>query len=304
MPKAFLRLTYLLLSVFLLDLTVPNAGADETVQQSSAKKDEKKKNDVERFVRIQKDKQGKAIALQTSTTRYTKKEGANEFYVDLIGVVHIGEKNYYQKLNQQFEQYDALLYELVAPEGTRVVRGQKRGGFNPIGSLQNGMKSVLGLQFQLDHIEYSKKNFVHADMSPKEMSESMSKNEESVAKMFFKMLGSSMAMQGSKNAPSDIALMKALISGDKKELRRVMASQMSNMDQAMIMFNGKEGSTILNHRNTKCFSVLDREIKNGKKKIGIFYGAAHLPDMEERLLGKKYKMKAGKQTWYTAWELK
>ena len=148
------------------------------------------------------------------------------------------------------------------------------------------------------------KNFVHADMSPTEMSESMSKNDESLAKMFFKMLGSGMAMQGSKSAPSDLALIKALISGDKKELRRVMASQMNNMDQAMVMFNGKDGSTILNHRNTKCFSILDREIKKGKKKIGIFYGAAHLPDMEERLLGEKYKMKAGKQTWHTAWKLK
>jgi len=279
-------------------------GDDEKNADKKDKSAAKKKINSERFVRIKKDENKKSVALETSITRYSKKVGAEELIVDLIGVVHIGEKDYYDKLNKQFEQYDALLYELVAPEGTRVVKGQKRGGFNPIGGLQNGMKAVLGLQFQLDHIEYSRKNFVHADMTPKEMSDSMTKNDESVAKMFFKAIGSSMAMQGSANGMSDIALMKALISGNKKELRRVMASQMSNMDQAMVMFDGKDGSTIVKHRNSKCFKVLDREIEAGKKKLAIFYGAAHLPDMEERLLGDKYKMTAGEQKWLTAWKLR
>lgn len=297
---------YLLIMSFVCSALLSSKNSFGDDEKKSDKKDKaaaKKKMNSERFVRIKKEDK-KSVALETSITRYSKKVGAEELIVDLVGVVHIGEKDYYEKLNKEFEQYDALLYELVAPEGTRVVKGQKSRGFNPIGGLQNGMKSVLGLQFQLDHIEYSRKNFVHADMTPKEMSDSMTKNDESVAKMFFKAIGSSMAMQGQANGMSDIALMKALISGDKKELRRVMAAQMSNMDQAMVMFDGKDGSTIVKHRNTKCFKILDREIAAGKKKIGIFYGAAHLPDMEERLLGDKYKMKAGEQKWLTAWELR
>ena len=43
--------------------------------------------------------------------------------IDLIGAVHIGEKAYYDKLNKEFEQYDVLLYELVAPEG-KIARSQ------------------------------------------------------------------------------------------------------------------------------------------------------------------------------------
>lgn len=305
MPKYAHKFACILLFLFTANFAlVAHAVQEKDAKKTATKKDDAKKSSTEKFVRIKKDKQGNAVALQTSTVRYTKKDGADEIVVDLIGVVHIGEKEYYKKLNKQFEQYDALLYELVAPEGTKIVRGQKRGGFNPISGLQNGMKSVLGLEFQLDHIEYSRKNFVHADMTPKEMSDSMSKNDESVAKMFFKMIGSSMAMQGSANGMSDIALMKALFSGDKKEIRRVMASQMNNLDRAMVMFNGKEGSTIINHRNTKCFKILDRELKKGKKKIGIFYGAGHLADMEKRLLGEKYKMKAGEPKWYTAWNLR
>ena len=225
-----------------------------------------------------------------------------ELIIDLIGVVHVGEKAYYEQLNDSFKQYDALLYELVAPEGTKVEKGSKRAGFNPIGAMQNMMKSVLELEFQLDHIDYAQKNFVHADMSPTEMADSMKKNDESLMKIFFKSLGSGLAMQGRKGM-SDVDLLKAAMSGDKHELRQVMASQISEMDQLAIIFNGKDGSTIIHHRNAKCFEVLDEQIKAGKRKIGIFYGAAHLPDMESRLLSDKYKMKAGKQKWLTAWEL-
>jgi hypothetical protein len=33
--------------------------------------------------------------------------------VDLIGVVHIADDVYYQKLNQRFDRYDSVLFELV-----------------------------------------------------------------------------------------------------------------------------------------------------------------------------------------------
>lgn len=292
------------LALVALGLVGIAAGLQADDKKKSSPDSKQKKSAQERFVRILKDKDGTPIAMQTSITRYVRKEGAEELVIDLIGVVHIGEKKYYDQLNKHFEQYDALLYELVAPEGTRVIKGQKRGGFNPVSGLQKTMKSVLGLEFQLDHIDYSRKNFVHADMTPTEMAKSMKENDESVAKIFFKMLGSSIAMQGSAKGASDIALLSAMISGDKSKIRRVMAKQMNNLDQAMVIFNGKEGSTIINHRNTKCFKVLDQEIAKGKKKIGIFYGAGHLPDMEKRLLSDKYHMKAGKQIWLTAWKLK
>jgi hypothetical protein len=39
----------------------------------------------------------------------------------------------------------------------------------------------------------------------------------------------------------------------------------------------------------------------GKKKIGIFYGAAHYPDMEERMLKQGFKKTA--HEWLTAWDV-
>jgi hypothetical protein len=70
----------------------------------------------------------------------------------------------------------------------------------------------------------------------------------------------------------------------------------------MEVLEGKDGSTILTERNRKAFEVLDRELKAGKKKLGVFYGAAHLPDMEKRLLND-FGMKRSGERWVTAWSL-
>lgn len=257
------------------------------------------------FVRIRHNSDHQPVSFETATVRYVRKQAdGSQVEVDLIGVVHIGEKPYYEALNEQFKQYDALLYELVAPEGTRVPRGgRQQTGADPLSGLQTGMKEALGLEFQLDHIDYHQKNFVHADMSPEEFMKSMQKNDESFAKMFFKMLGSSMAIQGSKSSMDESDLLMAMFSRDREmKMRQAMAKQLSGADLAMIAFEGKDGSTIIDHRNGKCFEVLEREIKAGKQKVGVFFGAGHLPDMEERLLDMGF-VKTGQPLWYVAWPL-
>ena len=60
-------------------------------------------------------------------------------------------------------------------------------------------------------------------------------------------------------------------------------------------------SAIIGDRNAKCLEVMDTELGKGRKKLAIFYGAAHFPDMEKRLLEKGFKMT--KQEWATAWDV-
>ena len=86
-------------------------------------------NDIGKdWVRVKYDSKGEPIAMQTAIVHYTpvksngKANGGAS--VDLIGAVHIADVAYYRKLNKQFTQYDALLYELVAPEGTKVPLGR------------------------------------------------------------------------------------------------------------------------------------------------------------------------------------
>jgi hypothetical protein len=60
-------------------------------------------------------------------------------------------------------------------------------------------------------------------------------------------------------------------------------------------------SVIIGDRNAKCLRVLGEQVNGGKKELGIFYGAAHYPDMENRLLKEGYK-KTG-QEWIPAWDI-
>ena len=85
-------------------------------------------------------------------------------------------------------------------------------------------------------------------------------------------------------------------------MRRAFAKQIQEMEAGMVVFKGRDGSTIIDHRNAKCMKVLEREIADGKRNIAIFYGAGHLPDMQRRLIND-FEMKRGGQIWLEAWSL-
>ena len=282
---------------------------DENVEKQAKpeKSSGRKVKESEHFMRIRKDQKGREIALETSITRYElTTEKGERVIVDLIGAVHIGEKEYFEKLNERFKQYESMLYELVAPEGTVIPKGGGRGDAfptNPIAAMQIGMQSVLGLEFQLEHIDYTKKNFKHADMSPEEFAESMKANDESISKYAIRALGQSMAMQSAGKGGDSMGMLIAMFSQNKElRMRRAFAKQIKDMEAGMVVFQGRDGSTIIDHRNAKCMKILRQEIEDGKQNIAIFYGAGHLPDMQRRLISD-FKMKRGGQVWLQAWSL-
>jgi hypothetical protein len=262
--------------------------------------------DQPQFVRVRRDDQGQSVAMETAVVRYVPAAaGAEGVVVDLIGAVHVGDKSYYDELNKLFESYDVLLYELVAPEGTKIPKqGRKGPSAHPIGAMQDGMSAILELQHQLDSIDYTKANFVHADMSPDEFAKAMEKRGESFMQLFFRLMGQGMAQNAAKGGGSnDLDLLMALFSKDRAlKLKILMAEQFNEIDGALAVLDGPEGSTILTDRNKRCFDVLDKQLQDGKKKIGIFYGAAHLPDMERRLLAD-HGMKRESEQWLAAWNL-
>ncbi|MHB1033896.1 MAG: TraB/GumN family protein [Pirellulales bacterium] len=265
----------------------------------------KNAKDSGKFMRLSRDAMGEPVAMETAIVRYISRDcGKDAPTVDLIGAVHVADKSYYQQLNKDFEKYDVLLYELVAPEGTVVPKG---GGESQstLASFQKGMKNVLELEFQLDQIDYTKKNFVHADMSPDDFVKSMNKRGESVWTMMFRIMGNAMAQQ-SKNPTksSDLELLMALFNKNRAlMLKRAMAEQFEDLEGAMGAFNGPDGSTIITERNKVVMAALTKQLAAGKKRIGIFYGAGHLPDMEKRL-DADFGLGRIEERWLVAWNLR
>src|SRR5579885_588658 len=109
------RAAWLALGAVCLAWAAPAPAADPPAQAEP-----KKKAEPTKFLRVKRDKHDTPVALETAVVRYVPRDGAAGITVDLIAAVHVGDKAYYEALNKQMEQYDVLLYELVAPEGTRI----------------------------------------------------------------------------------------------------------------------------------------------------------------------------------------
>ncbi len=278
------------------DKTTTDSGPDKGSEQAQ------EQAETPQFVRVKKDG-NKMIALQTANVTYGRPGEIDGPQVTLIGAVHIAEATYYSRLNHLFRSFDALLYEMVTDPEVGVPDPEERG-VSPVSTIQVGMKDALELTFQLDEIDYKAKNFVHADMTPTEFFETMEARKEGVLQMMLRSIGSGLAMQSSGKS-SDIDLLAALVANDRaKAMRRAFAEQMQMMDGQMAALTGEDGkSTLITERNAKAFRVLDSQLKAGKKKLGIFYGAGHLKDMHQRLL-KDYGMEPVKTEWLDAWNLK
>jgi hypothetical protein len=261
------------------------------------------------WVRLVHDDKGQIIGMQTAIVRYVSPAaapGEQPVEVDLIGAVHIGDAAYYAQLNEQFAHYDALLYELVAPQGVVVERGEGTSNSSPVGALQNGAKTLLGLDHQLEQIDYTKKNFVHADISPDEFLQAMKDRNESFLEMYFRLLGQSLAQQSemaAKGQSLDLELISALFAADRpRRLKIALAKQLSEMESLMVGFGGQNGSVLISERNKRALDVLRKQSKAGKHHLAIFYGAGHLSDMDERLR-KDFGMRPVGVKWLTAWNL-
>ena len=118
-------------------------------------------------------------------------------------------------------------------------------------------------------------------------------------------MGQAMAQQNqlAESGAGDFDLISALFADDRpRRLKTILAKQLSEMEGLMVSFGGDQGSTIISERNKKALGVLKRELADGKKRVGVFYGAVHLNDMDERLR-KDFNLEPVSITWLTAWDL-
>ena len=255
------------------------------------------------FTRVDTNEQSQPRALQLAIVTYTPENGSSDLSVDLVGAIHIGDSSYYAELNERFQEYDALLYELVAPEDALVTeRVAERKGF--ISSAQIGMTKLLGLSFQLDEIRYDQPNFVHADLTPSELRQSMDDRGESLYVYFWRIFFASIDEYAKDPLGlRDWEMLSAMLSSDEGASFKIMiAYEMTNIEQVQDILGEDSGTAVIGARNQRAIDVLRREIRSGASRLGIFYGVAHMPDLEARLLdqlGLVYK----KTTWVDAWQL-
>ena len=270
--------------------------------EKPAKLDPQLDTEPAQFIRFVDDDKGGG-KLDVATATYKNDSGVT---VHLVGVVHIGDKKYYQGLEKSFEKYDAVLYEMVKPAASGApVRGQRTGSM--IGMFQTFLKDVLELDFQLDAIDYTKPNFVHADLDAETFAKMQEERGESIMGLMLAQMMRDLAKQfeggGNKNNGPQMGLMELIEAFDSpdraRQFKLILGRNFNNVEEQMAGFNG---SVLTTERNKKALAVLKDTIKKGKKDIAVFYGAAHMQDLEARLALMGFK-RTGVE-WRTAWDMR
>lgn len=288
-----MRFTTFLIGSFVLPLALQ---ADITAPTKSPPA--KKGTDFIRFV-----EEEKADSLQTGLASYISPDGV---VVDLVGAVHIADKAYFNELNARFRTYDAVLYELVGRpvqhrEELKVAEGEKK--LQWLGQMQETMRKTLELESQLQCIDYKAPNFVHADMSTEGFLDTQKDKKENFLMLWMKAVVAQAATTDSRKSEPGLVELLAILSRDDSavELKRMVGQQFDSVEQLMAGIESGNGTVIIGERNRHALEILEKQISAGKKNLAIFYGAAHLPDMEQQLLKKGYKLQ--KLDWLKAWDL-
>ncbi len=260
-----------------------------------------KKQKTQDFVRFVEDDDGGG-RLESAIATYRNADGVT---VHLVAALHVGEASYYEGLSKTFKTYDALLYELIKPKGGGVPRpGVRTGG--AVSGLQRFLKDVLELDFQLDKIDYGAPNFIHADLDAETFLELQEERGESLVTLMFRSMLSEMQRQsaGLGGRPITIFdLLAAMNSPDSaRQYKLLLARQFQDIEAQIAGVEGKEGTVLVTERNKAALKVLKQTIAQGKKNVGIFYGAGHMRGLEDALLGEMGFQRTGIE-WRLAWDM-
>jgi hypothetical protein len=255
------------------------------------------------YLRLARDDTGAPAALQAPIVHFEPASGRpRRLSVDLVGAIHVGDASYYAALNERFADYDAVLYELVAPEGARPSPNAAPG--NLLSSLQLGITNLLDLSFQLDEIDYTAPNFVHADLTPAALTQSMSERGESTFTYLSRLFTASVDEDTLQAAAEGPGLLATLFSPDRPRLLKTMiASSILDVGMFSRIIEGDSGSSLVADRNAKAVAVLADRIEAGDRQIAIFYGVAHLPDLALRL-ETDIGLERRDTDWIDAWDLR
>ena len=155
-------------------------------------------------------------------------------------------------------------------------------------------------------MSYDRKNFVHADLSL----EDIEKMETDKHGTFKGALGEGPGIKAAKNADelagqrdvfNDMTAAKKASPAEKIRLMRRAYSRLLafTAEPAPGQTYPADMEVLVGARNDEVIRVLNQQISSGNKNLAVFYGAAHMVDLEHRLFDMGYKRVS--ITWQTAW---
>ncbi len=255
-------------------------------------------------------------SLQTEPDSYQLQTGLRVFRpaqgpeVVLLGAVHIGEPDYYGKLQDRMDAADLVLYELVTDETkpaeslTAEEKAEKTDE-----SAYGRFARLVGLSVQTSHIHYKRPNFERCDMTMQQLNALLEKEKaeggekgkkaSEALRQFSKLRKQLEGDSWLLNFAFWVAGMSDTI---KAELKLMLVfSAGGSSDQMEKALPPRLKQLITEDRNDHAMADLTRIVRErpNLRRIVVFYGAAHLPGMEKALLAQGYQP-AGPVEWLSA----
>lgn len=280
---------------------------------------------------------GKAGGLDIAITEYRPADGGPS--VALVGVVHVADAYYFDALQQELDRFPTVLYEGVKPEDFTKEDWQRsfREGGGEAARLQRDLAGWFGFEYQLEALDYSRKNFVHADMSMEDFlaegggsllpgiagaaadakrSDGTTASEDAVTTRADAQPGDAgreavepvgaigTDIRATWNAVKQFGDVALGTPGPLRSLaRKMFAETMGTTDIGRVLeMRPGFSELILIRRNEVVMKRLMEVLPTTEGPIAIFYGAAHMRDLEERLAKLGYER--GKARWLRAWAIR
>jgi hypothetical protein len=248
--------------------------------------------------------------------------------VTLLGVSHIGDLSFYKSVQQRLDAADLVLFEGVGwGDGPPKAKPGKTSG---VGELQDSLANSMGLVFQLRAIRYDRPHFRNSDMSLRAFTDSLSGNKSKLGNNADGEVVSGKPGKVARKGKDDLAaqeMMRAL-SGDSIVFSFVSGALnifgkspkfRGLMKLAMVETLGSLGGDVstlakaagpgmekfmriaLEKRNAIVIKDLEKILKDkeGYGDVVVFYGAAHMLDIE-RQLSEKFGFASVGEKWLPA----
>ena len=242
--------------------------------------------------------------LQTAIVSFENDAGIQ---LNLVAAVHLGEEKYYAELNDYFRTQDVVLYELVAEPYQVPVRGGGESNPSLIGFIQQSMAAFLNIAFQLDEIDYTQPNFLHADLTPSQLAELMASKDENFFTVFLNLAMAQIAEQNASpgeplSSFTVLSLISAMNSQNQNAALKFLVAQELGRSGSVIVGEALEQQlTLLGDRNKAALRVLGEALAEPDfRQISIFYGAAHMPGIEREITATMGFARTGLE-WKSAW---
>ena len=239
-------------------------------------------------------------ALEVAVRDYKPLSGRGPT-VRLVGAIHIADRAYYRAVQSRLDACDLVLFEGVGSSASDFQRdpAQRRKDH-----LYTKLADALGLITQFEGIDYRRDHFANADLSAAQMAAKLeaeiaaggeAAEAATVAKGQMATLTRTLQGGGGGLAGMAVNLLIGVVERSPR-MRATVLLGIVGMDAAdskagFAKAGGKGGERlgrlILEDRNEAALEALAEELGEGEPEarvVAVFYGAAHLPGIEDALI--------------------